>query len=89
MNMHGNVSNEEWQIFKEAYKYFADHSNPPASQDQNSTTWWMTAAADVTALDQKWKEYPLMRGLLLAIYDYLSIKAKEKTKEMAEFVQEQ
>ena len=27
--MHGNVTNEEWQIFKEAYQYFSDHCLPP------------------------------------------------------------
>lgn len=30
-----------------------------------------------------------MRSLLLGIYEYLDFKAKEKTKEVAEFVQEQ
>lgn len=33
-----------------------------------------------------WKDYPLMRSLLLAIYDYMDFKAKEKTKELNEFV---
>lgn len=49
----------------------------------------MSAAKDVGELDQKWKDYPLMRSLLLAIYEYMEYKAKEKTKEVAEFVQEQ
>jgi hypothetical protein len=43
----------------------------------------------VGALDAKWKDYPLMRSLLLGIYEYIEFKAKEKTKEVAEFVQEQ
>ena len=77
--MHGNVTNEEWQIFKEAYQYFSE----------NAADWWMSAAKDVGELDQKWKDYPLMRSLLLAIYEYLEFKAKEKTREVAEFVQEQ
>lgn len=34
----------------------------------------------------KWKDYPLMQNLLLAIYDYMDFKAKEKTKELNEFV---
>jgi len=87
--MHGNVTNEEWQIFKEAYQYFSDHCLPPANQDENAADWWMSAAKDVGELDQKWKDYPLMRSLLLAIYEYMEFKAKEKTREVAEFVQEQ
>lgn len=81
--MHGNVTNEEWQIFKEAYQYFSDHCLPPANQDENAVDWWMSAAKDVGELDQKWKDYPLMRSLLLAIYEYLEFKAKEKTKDEA------
>lgn len=42
--MHGNVTNEEWQIFKEAYQYFSDHCLPPANQDENAVDWWMSAA---------------------------------------------
>ena len=77
------------QIFKEAYQYFSDHCLPPANQDENAVDWWMSAAKDVGELDQKWKDYPLMRSLLLAIYEYMEFKAKEKTREVAEFVQEQ
>jgi hypothetical protein len=87
--MHGNVTNEEWQIFKEAYQYFSDHCLPPANQDENAVDWWMSAAKDVGELDQKWKDYLLMRSLLLAIYEYMEFKANEKTREVAEFVQEQ
>ena len=87
--MHGNVTNEEWQIFKEAYQVFSDHCFPPANQDENAVEWWTSMATDVGALDQKWREYPLMRSLLLGIYEYIEFKAKEKTKEVAEFVQKQ
>ena len=87
--MHGNVTNEEWQVFKEVYQFFSNHCLPPANQDENSVEWWTSAVADVGALDQKWKGYPLMRSLLLGIYEYIEFKAKEKTKEVAEFVQEQ
>ena len=54
--MHGNVTNEEWQIFKEAYQFFSDHCLPPANQDECAVDWWMSAAKDVGALDAKWKE---------------------------------
>ena len=80
--MHGNVTNEEWQIFKEAYQYFSDHCLPPANQDENAVDWWMSAAKDMGELDQKWKDYPLMRSLLLAIYEYMEFKAKEKTRQV-------
>jgi hypothetical protein len=61
--MHGNVTNEEWQIFKEAYQYFSDHCLPPANQDENAVDWWMSAAKDVGELDQKWKDYPMAQML--------------------------
>ena len=48
--------------------------------------WWMAAVTDIAPLAQKWKDYPLMQNLLLAIYDYMDFKAKEKTKELNEFV---
>ena len=86
--MHGNVTEEEWQIFKEAYQYFSNHCLPPANQDENAVDWWTEAAKALGALDLKWKDYPLMRCLLLGIYEYMECKAKEKTKEVAEFVQE-
>ena len=87
--MHGNVTNEEWEIFREAYQFFSDHCMPPANQDEKAVAWWMTAAESLSELDQKWKDYPLMSGLLVAIYEYMECKAKEKTREVAEFVQEQ
>ena len=87
--MHGNVTNEEWEIFREAYQFFSDHCMPPANQDENAVAWWMAAAESLSELDQKWKDYPLMSGLLVAIYAYMECKAKEKTREVAEFVQEQ
>ena len=86
--MNSDITNEEREIFREAYQYFASHCSPPANQDEDAVAWWTEAATDVCALDQKWKDYPLMRGLLLAIYEYLEHKSKEKTEEVAEFVPE-
>ena len=79
--MHGNVTNEEWQIFKEAYQYFSDYCMPPANQDENAADWWMSAAKDVGELDQKWKDYPLMRSLLLAIYEYINKRLRNRLKD--------
>lgn len=85
--MHGNVTDLEWEIFRQAYLFFAEHCDPPANQDETSLPWWTQTAADVAAADNQWKERnPLMRGLLVAIYEYLDYKAKEKTMEVADFV---
>ena len=84
--MHGKVTDQEWEIFKEAYQFFAEFCDPPANQDEACQEWWAASAKAVGALDSKWSEYPLMRSLLLAIYEYIDHKAKEKTKEIFEFV---
>ncbi len=86
--MSGDITNEEREIFREAYQYFAAYCTPPANQDEDAVAWWTAAAKDVCTLDHKWQGYPLMRGLLLAIYEYMEHKAKEKTEEAAEFVPE-
>jgi len=87
--MHGSVTDEEWEIFREVYQYFAAHSDPPANQDIDAVTWWTNAATDIGVVDNKWPEHKLMRSLLMAVYEYIEYKAKEKTKEMDEFVPEQ
>ena len=87
--MHGKVTDQEWEIFKEAYQFFAEFCDPPANQEDDCIAWWTKAAKAIAAVDNKWKDYPLMRGLLLAIYEGIENKAKEKTKEMDAFVPEQ
>ena len=87
--MHGSVGNEEWQIFKEVYQFFAAHCEPPACEDQEAVHWWQLTASSVTELASKWQGHPLMNNLLLGIYEYLDCKAKEKTKGVTGFVQEQ
>lgn len=84
--MPDQVTNQERKIFREAYNYFSAHCDPPANQDEGAVAWWMAAVTDIAPLAQKWKDYPLMQNLLLAIYDYMDFKAKEKTKELNEFV---
>ena len=80
------VTSQERKIFREAYNYFSAHCDSPANQDEGAVAWWMAAVTDIAPLAQKWKDYPLMQNLLLAIYDYMDFKAKEKTKELNEFV---
>lgn len=84
--MTGAVTAEEREIFSEAYHFFEKYNDPPANQEDFAADWWQECAKDVGSLDNHWKDHPLMRELLLAIYAYLDDKAKEKTKEMAEFV---
>ena len=87
--MTNEVTSMEKRIFREAFEFFARHCCPPANHEENAVDWWTAAAKDVADVDCKWTEYPLMRGLLLAIYEYMEYKAKEKTKEIDDFVQEQ
>lgn len=84
--MSDEVTTIEKRIFREAYEFFARHCCPPANQEGNAVDWWMDTAKDVSVVDSKWTDYPLMRGFLLAIYEYLEFKAKEKTKEIDDFV---
>lgn len=83
--MIGEPTNEEIRMFREAYEFFKRFCDPPANQDKQAPDWWCNAAAEVAALDNRWKDYPLMRGFLMAIYDYLEAKSRQKTKELAHF----
>lgn len=84
----GCVTHEDRLIFREAFTFFSKYCDPPANQYENAVEWWSDAAQDVGTLDAKWQEYPLMRNLLIAIYEHMEFKAKERTREVAEFVQE-
>ena len=78
--MHGNVTDEEWTIFKEAYQFFAAHCDPPANQDEQAGDWWQETCNAVCAADRRRQGCPLMRHLLFGIFDYLEDKAKAKTE---------
>ena len=85
--MHGKVTDQEWEIFRQAYLFFSEHCDPPANQDEAAVLWWQQTAIDVASLDNQWKERNLlMRSLLVAIYEYLEYKAQEKNMEVADFV---
>ena len=75
--MHGRISDEEWDIYREAYQYLAEHIDPPAGQDAKAEAWWMAAAGNAAAVYRRWNGHPLMRCLLAAIYRYLGEKAKD------------
>ena len=86
--MHGNVSDKEWEIWRDAYTFYAAHCNPPPNQNPIHEEWWKERAIEVGVLYNKWDSHKLMAGLLVAVYEYLGEIAKEKTEEMADFVQE-
>ena len=79
--MHGNISDEEWDIYREAYQYLAEHIDPPAGQGAEDEAWWMAAAEEAAAVDRRWKGHRLMRLLLVAIYQYLGAKGKNRNEE--------
>lgn len=82
------ITREDRTIFREAFTFYSKHCDPPANQYDDAVEWWSDTAREVGVLDAKWQEYPLMRSLLIAIYEHMEFKAKENTKEVAEFVQE-
>lgn len=88
--MHGKVTDEEWEIFRQAYLFYADHCDPPATQETSSEAWWRKAATDVAKVDHQWEKVnSLMRELLIGIYNYMGDKAKTRTEEYSDFVPEQ
>ena len=87
--MQQNEVRTERQIFQEAFQFLMDHHMPPLGPGKAAMEWWLDTMADLMTVDQKWKHEPLMRGLLLAIYDDLYRKAKDRMKEDGGHVQEQ
>ncbi len=77
--MHGKTSEEEWNIFRDAYQYMAEHIDPPGCQGPEAEAWWMAAAADAAAICHRRGGHPLIRTLLAAIYDYLGEKSKRRS----------
>ena len=77
--MHDCVTHQERMIFREAFIFYSSYCNPPSNRSDEAVEWWSDAAREVGALDAKWREYPLMRSLLFAIYDYIGTKTDEKT----------
>ena len=84
--MIGKPSQEEKAIFRQAYEYFEKHCNPPPNQNEEAVQWWIDTAEEFNALNNHWKEYPLMSSFLFGIFDYIEAVARKKTKELEEFV---
>lgn len=85
--MHGKVTDEEWEIFRQAYIFFSEHCDPPANSDCHALDWWTECHEKLLALDMEWSaKNPLMRSLLLAIEENLDFKARERTEELSEFL---
>ncbi len=77
--MHSQISNEEWDIFWEAYQFMAEHIDPPGCRGPEAEAWWMKTAADAAAIFQRREGHPLTRILLAVIYDYLGEKSKMRS----------
>ena len=86
--MHGNVTDEQWEMWRDAYTFFAAYCNPPPNQDDEAPVWWDKPNGEIGTLYAKWNRHPLIEKLLVATYEYINEVAKEKTEEMADFVQE-
>ena len=67
------MTNTELQVFRDAYRFFAAHSDPPKT---DAAAWWVEVARKMGAFSTRW-QHPLMNGLLAAVYEYLEQKAKE------------
>lgn len=84
--MHGNVTDQEWEIFRQAFLFFKTFCAPPANQDEHAVTWWSRAAQSVGELSAQWHNHMLMDELLVAIYNYIGHKADKKSTEAANHV---
>lgn len=82
------VKASEREIMRQAYLFFSHHSEPPVNHDVTAVAWWSETALEAGQLDAQWRGHPLMRKMLLAIYEYLDYKAVEKTKEVDDVLQE-
>lgn len=76
-----NISKEETEMMRQAYLFLAHHCNPPPWFDPEADEWWHQAAMEVGELDAAWSGHPLIRGVLIAVYDYIGSKAVQAAKE--------
>ena len=78
--MAAQISPEEREMMKDAYRYLAQYIDPPASGTDEAATWWEAAARDAGLLvGGKWTNHSLIMQVMLGVYSYLEQKAKEAT----------
>ena len=71
----------EKEIIRDLYHYLRDHDDPPAAGAEGCTDFWMKASEDISHLvGRQWNNHPLAVGLGCAVYGYLEMKCKTKSK---------
>ena len=79
--MAAQISPDEREMMKDAYRYLSKYIDPPASGTDAAIEWWTAAAQEVSDLvGRKWNNHPLIMQVMLGIYSYLEHKAKEATQ---------
>ncbi len=68
----------EVEMMRDAFVFLRDHNDPPAPGTAEAESFWLRAAGDLSGAAAKWKDHPLMTGVLIAVYDYLMIKSRAK-----------
>ena len=46
--MHGKVNDDEWEIFRDAFRLYAAHCDPPANQAKDAEEWWLSMVKDTS-----------------------------------------
>ena len=65
--MHGKVNDDEWEIFRDAFRLYAAHCDPPENQAQDAEEWWLSMVKDTSEKAAKWNNHPLMMLLFRAV----------------------
>ena len=74
---------EENGIMRDIFYYLRDHIDPPGIGTPECEAFWIQAAKDLGAVSNTWKNHPLATYMLVAIYEYLEWKCKQKAGEPA------
>ena len=75
------ISAEEREMMRDAYRYLSKYIDPPAKNDSRGIAWWDMAIKEYGQLvSEKWANHPLIVEIMYAITTYLEIKAKEKVR---------
>ena len=69
---------EENGIMRDAFYFLRDHIDPPPVGTDACVAFWEQAAKDLGNVAATWKNHPLATRILIAIYDYLEMKCKQK-----------
>ena len=70
---------KESEIMRDTFYFLRDHNDPPPMGTDACTAFWEKTAADIGMLvGGKWKNHPLATGILMAVYEYLEWKCKQK-----------